>query len=634
MKNIIKLKDFLKNNILTNLKINESQTKALYFVNTLNIEKNNYEKEVIVLEFKTLKSNKMELPFIPDDFYFKGDMIIFKVIKKDNTLFYSYNEDIEEIINIPFVVNDIAFSDEEFYFISEIQKFDSKTIIKCSKTGPFYENGKGIVGNSIVSLFKSSMDVKDISLITSLDMDIDQIDFDLKNNRIMFTAFDVKKLKAIKSNVYSYNILSQEIKLHTENNYRISYIKSMDKNKMIFTGVNLNERSRNDNQQLYLVDEAKGNVKRLGDYVDLSNENPSIVTDSVFSTSKPIKKYKDDFYYLRVNRDREMLYRINLNGEITEIDTGLKVINSYEVVDNGILLIGLNDLKLHELYFYSNGNLKQISNYNKWLEEYKLSKPEKLNFDYEDIEFDGYVFKPISFDENKNYPAVLIIHGGPKMIYSDVYSHDVQLLCSKGYFVFYFNPMGSDGRGDEFANIRGSFGKKPFKQFMKFTDEVLKKYKSIDEKRLGVTGGSYGGYMTNYIIGHTKRFSAAVSERGISSMMTAFTSSDIGYKFIYEYMGNNDTPWSNMDAYIEESPITYADNVETPTLFIHGKDDYRCHYTESLNMYSALNYLGVDSKICLFDGEHHGLVVSGKPQSKERRYSEMIDWFDKYLKRG
>jgi len=277
MKNIIKLKDFLKNNILTNLKINKLQTMALYFVNTLNIEKNNYEKEVRVLELKTFKTNKIELPFIPNDFYFKGEMIIFKVIKNDSTSFYSYDKDIEEIINIPFVVNDIVFSDEKFYFTSEIQKYDSKAIVKCSETGPFYKNGKGIVGNSIISLFKSSMDVKDISLITSLDMDIDQIDFDLKNNRIMFTAFDVKKLKAIKSNVYSYNILSQEIKLHTENNYRISYIKSMNENKMIFTGVNLNKRSRNDNQQLYLVDEAKGNVKRLGDYVDLSNENPSFI---------------------------------------------------------------------------------------------------------------------------------------------------------------------------------------------------------------------------------------------------------------------------------------------------------------------------------------------------------------------
>ncbi|MEA1974494.1 MAG: hypothetical protein U9N10_02915, partial [Bacillota bacterium] len=332
MKNVIKLNDFLKNNILTNLKINESQTKALYFVNTLNIEKNSYEKEVMILELETFKHNKIEIPFIPNDFYFNGDMIIFKVIKNDNTSFFHYDVDIEEILNIPFVVNDIVFSDENFYFISEIQKYDLNTTIKCSETGPFYKNGKGIVGNSLISLFKSSMDVKDISLITPLDMDIDQIDFDLKNNRIMFTVFDVEKLKPVKSNVYTYNILTEEIKLHTENNYRISYIKSINENKMIFTGVDLNKRSRNDNQQLYIIDEVNGEVKRLGDYIDLSNENPSVVTDSVFSTTKPIKKYDNEFYYLRVKRDREMLYKINLNGEITEIDTGLKVINSYEVM--------------------------------------------------------------------------------------------------------------------------------------------------------------------------------------------------------------------------------------------------------------------------------------------------------------
>jgi dipeptidyl aminopeptidase/acylaminoacyl peptidase len=209
----------------------------------------------------------------------------------------------------------------------------------------------------------------------------------------------------------------------------------------------------------------------------------------------------------------------------------------------------------------------------------------------------------------------------------------MQLLSAKGYYVFYMNPRGSDGRGDDYSNIRGNFGKRPYDELMKFTSDVLNLYPAIDPNRLGVTGGSYGGYMTNYIITHTNKFQAAVSERGISNLMTAFTSSDIGHEYIYEYMGNHDTPWNNKKKYIENSPIYQVDRVKTPTLFIHGEKDYRCNYTESLNMFNALNYHGVPTKFCLFTDESHSLVVKGRPNNKYKRYKELVNWFNMHLKR-
>lgn len=632
----IQLDDFLKNHILTNLKINEEQTSVLYFDNTLDIKTNLYKKNVMLLNVDNLITENLKLPFEPNDFIYNGDLIYFKVIEEDKTTFYSYeieNGVIDKKVKIPFEVKEVSFSESNIYFTASIQKFDSSNEIKSSVRVPFYEEGKGIIGNSVTGLFKSSDDGKIIELITSLDMDIDQVDFDFENNRIMFTAFKTELLKPIVSDVFSYDIITEDLKIYTNGNYRISYIQSMTKNNMIFTGVDLHKQSRNDNQQIYIIDEMNSTFKQLGERIDKSNENQSVITDSVFSDSKPINKFKDEFYYIRTLRDKEMLYKIDLNGTVTEIKTGLKVISSYQILDKGILIVGLKDYNLHEIYLYINDELKQISHFNEWIDENIISKGEKISFVHDDIEIDGWVFPPVDIVENKTYPGVLMIHGGPKMIYSDVYVHDVQLLCSNGYYVFYSNPMGSDGRGDEFSNIRGKFGKLPYKQLMGFTEKVIELYTQLDEDSLGVIGGSYGGYMTNYIITRTNRFKAAVSERGISNLFTALTSSDIGHKFIYEYMGKDVTPWTNIKAYLDESPIMRADNITTPTLFLHGKNDYRCNYTESLNMYSALNYLGVETKFCIFENENHALAVRGKPNSKKQRYEEILKWFNKYLKK-
>jgi dipeptidyl aminopeptidase/acylaminoacyl peptidase len=219
------------------------------------------------------------------------------------------------------------------------------------------------------------------------------------------------------------------------------------------------------------------------------------------------------------------------------------------------------------------------------------------------------------------------------MVYSDVFAFDIQLLCAKGHYVLCANPMGSDGRGDAFADIRGQFCEVPYEQLMAFVDEVLDTFTEIDENALGVTGGSYGGYMTNHIITRTDRFRAAVSERGISNMLSALTASDIGFAYVAEYAGQTDL-WSRPQVLLDMSPVLSAGAVKTPTLFNHGKEDFRCHYTESLNMYSALVQQGVPARLCLYEGENHSLVTRGRPKAKLTRYQELTRWFDRYLKRG
>ena len=168
-----------------------------------------------------------------------------------------------------------------------------------------------------------------------------------------------------------------------------------------------------------------------------------------------------------------------------------------------------------------------------------------------------------------------------------------------------------------------------YDDLMKFTDVVLEKY-PIKADRVGVTGGSYGGYMTNWIIGHTDRFRCAASQRSIANWISKFGTTDIGYYFNADQ--NASTPWINQEKLWWHSPMKYADKVKTPTLFIHSEEDYRCWLAEGIQMFTALKYHGVEARLCMFRGENHELSRSGKPKHRVRRLEEMTNWFEKYLK--
>ena len=261
----------------------------------------------------------------------------------------------------------------------------------------------------------------------------------------------------------------------------------------------------------------------------------------------------------------------------------------------------------------------------------ELSRPERINVETAPgVTIEGWILKPVDFEDGKKYPAILDIHGGPKTVYGEVFYHEMQYWANHGYAVFFCNPRGSDGRGNEFADIRGKYGTIDYDDLMKFTDAVLKKYSFIDKDRVGVTGGSYGGFMTNWIIGHTDRFKAAASQRSISNWISKFCTTDIGYYFVEDQ--NGATPWNNMEKLWDHSPLKYADKAKTPTLFIHSEQDYRCYLAEGIQMFTALKYHGVDARLCMFRGENHELSRGGKPKHRMRRLKEMTDWFDKYLK--
>lgn len=347
---------------------------------------------------------------------------------------------------------------------------------------------------------------------------------------------------------------------------------------------------------------------------------------------------KDKLYYVTTRRNAGHLYALDFSNEEAQdipLFTEEGSVDCFDVKTDGseILMVAMVGPKLQELYrIDAKGRCKQITHFNdKALKGKYVAVPEKLTIMSEGTEIDGWVLKPFDYDENKTYPAIFDIHGGPKTVYGEVFYHEMQYWASEGYFVFFCNPTGSDGRGNEFADIRGKYGTIDYKNLMDFADAVLEKFPQIDKDRVGETGGSYGGFMTNWIVGHTDRFACAATQRSISNWISFYGISDIGTHF-----GTDQTAgdiYENIDKMWEQSPLKYVDKVKTPLLFIHSDEDYRCPLSQGIQFYTALADRNQEVRMCVFHGENHELSRSGKPKHRIRRLVEITNWMDKYLKK-
>ncbi|MEW5873127.1 MAG: S9 family peptidase [Chloroflexota bacterium] len=242
----------------------------------------------------------------------------------------------------------------------------------------------------------------------------------------------------------------------------------------------------------------------------------------------------------------------------------------------------------------------------------------------------GWILKPPGFDPNRKYPSILEIHGGPLTQYGNFFMHEFYFLAAQGYVVHFTNPRGGRGYGEAHARaIWGSWGGADYADLMAWTDYVAQQ-PYIDEQRMGVTGGSYGGYMTVWIIGHTQRFKAAVTQRCVSNLISMWGSSD--YNWTFQLSLEAGAPFEDLQKFWEASPIRYIGNAKTPTLVIHSEKDLRCPIEQGEQVFVALKRLGVDTEMVRFPDEFHGLSRTGRTDRRIVRLNHIVRWFDKYLK--
>jgi dipeptidyl aminopeptidase/acylaminoacyl peptidase len=260
----------------------------------------------------------------------------------------------------------------------------------------------------------------------------------------------------------------------------------------------------------------------------------------------------------------------------------------------------------------------------------RLAMPQKFQFESGGAEIDAWLLAPPDRPHDRRCPAVLFTGGGPGGMRAANFLFEHQVLAAAGYAVLFCNAHGCQAYGEEFCTaILGAWGGRDFDDNMRCLDVALEKFDFIDPQRLAIAGGSYGGYLVNWALGHTERFRTAVADRSVFNRFSSYGTSDIGHLREFEFDGG--PPWVTPDAYLRHSPFVHIGAARTPTLVIHSAQDLRCPVEQGEQLYLALRWLGVPTELVRFPNEGHELSRSGRPWHRVFRLDRYLDWFARYL---
>ncbi|WP_297466483.1 S9 family peptidase [Thermococcus sp.] len=318
------------------------------------------------------------------------------------------------------------------------------------------------------------------------------------------------------------------------------------------------------------------------------------------------------------------------DGRAERVVVGDHWIYGLDTSNGKALLLIMTATRIGELYLYD-GELKQITDYNGPIfERLRTFEPRHFRFKSKDLEIDGWYLKP-ELEEGEKAPVIVFVHGGPKGMYGHRFVYEMQLMASKGYYVVFVNPRGSDGYNEDFAlRVLERTGLEDFQDILNGVEEFFKLEPQADKERVGITGISYGGFMTNWALTQSDLFKAGISENGISYWLTSYAFSDIGLWYDVEVIGPN--PLEN-DNYRKLSPLFYAKNVKAPILLIHSLEDYRCPLDQSLMFYNVLRDMGKEAYIAVFKRGAHGHSIRGSPKHRSKRYKLFVEFFERKLKK-
>ncbi len=632
-----KLKDILDYEFLSDLEISKDGSKLAYKKTIANYDDNKYDTDLWV--YDTNKENTYPITdnkSISTYTFDKDSNIIYKAKsndKKDSFYIYDGYGIGKKAFDFDLDVKNIKWLEDELYLIHASDKKDEKTKKKEEEnkyfekldTLPFWFNGQGYLKKEKSAYYFYNAAENNLEKIvdSKFPSEIYQLTLNDDNNKALLIKanYDDNNVAETRENLVLFDIKTKTEKVLTENKFSF-YTAEFLADKIIFVGTDMKKGGINEDSFIYTCD-FDGNYEKItNDDFDMSFGN-SLGTDARFGGAKSFYKANDRLYFVVTEKETTKLYSIDINGDLKlEIDDEVE---DFAINNNEIYYLSMDRDTLSQL---KKKDEDKILVENKI--ESKVGEIENFEFESNGDTLTGFVVLPPKFNKNKKYPTLLSIHGGPKTEFGDIFHHEHQMFASNDYIVIYTNPHGASGNGVKFSDIRGKYGDIDYKDLMTFVDEAIKKYPQIDTENLGVYGGSYGGFMTNWIIGHNDRFKAACSQRSISNWTSFYGVSDIGYYFGSDQTNSN--PWDSLDKMWDQSPIKYADKATTPTLFIHSDEDYRCPLEQGLQIYTKLKLNGVDTKMYVFHGENHELSRSGKPHGRIKRLKEIKKWFDGHLK--
>ncbi len=655
----IGLKKFLDYRYLGNLQVSPQESNYAFLVSKAEQEKNEYHHTLYTGDH-TRVSKLINLKKNQDFLYLNEHRLLLnyqrtKREEKDlketfKQSFYTYDlheGKLEKAFTLPFSAKLeerlseskillSTFMQEEDHVLYEGGEKIRKTHLKNKKEAaafeeieelPYYFNGMDFIANKHRQLFVFDIKTEDIKRLFSKDFSFGAYALSEDKKTLYYTGKEWQNVATTTSKIYACDIESGEHRtLYDKLDYNIAHIFEL-KGKVFAIAKDMEDYGLNQNPDFFLVENGEMKLHaKFGQSV-----GNTVGTDCRLMGSKSSFVKGDAFYFTATIDDHGEIYRMNVDGTIKQVFEMPGSIDGFVKLGEAAIMVGMKGQRLQEIYRFDfeKSRLKMLSRINaRVLSDHYVAKPQTILVQKENHEVKGFVLLPKHYDPTKKYPAILNIHGGPKTVYGQIFVHEMQFWANEGYVVLFANPRGSDGKGDEFADIRGRYGTIDYDDLMDFADQALEHYPAIDSKRIYVTGGSYGGFMTNWMVTQTDRFKAAATQRSISNWLSFYGTSDIGNHFATDQTDGH--PIADREKLYEQSPIKYAMNVKTPLLLIHSDKDHRCPMEQAQQFYAILKTNGVDSRLVWFKGENHELSRAGKPQARVKRLEEITNWFKKY----
>lgn len=660
----LELNKFLDYRYLSNIAYSPDGEKEAFIVSDAVVEENRYDHNIYIKQgtkIQPLTNSGKDSNFIWED----NDTLLFSSVRLEEdkkrlesleelSVFYRISTtggEAQVAFRIPLTVTKIQQVKKGTYILGVSYDLNTSHMHTLSREGrtklleekkenqdyevmdeiPFYLNGAGYSNKKRTHLYLYEEGTDTLTSLVGGYFDVGYFELNQDKTKLLIVGNEYQDKSLRTDGIYTLDLSSKKLETVLQGDLYSVHLAVYFGDGILFAGSDMKDHGINENPNFYQLNMRTKEVALFKEY-DLSIGS-SVGSDARLLGGKSFCVEDQVFYFSTTVRNASHIKALHFDGSITDLVTKEGSVDCFTVHQGNIALIGLYENQLQEIYETTVGEkvLKKVSSFNEEvLKDTYIADYNKITFLRDGIELDGWVLEPKDYDPNKKYPAILDIHGGPKTVYGEVFYHEMQVWANQGYFVFFMNPRGSDGRGNEFLDIFGKYGTIDYEDIMTFTDRVLEKYPQIDEARVGVTGGSYGGFMTNWIIGHTKRFKCAATQRSISNWISFTNTSDIGTYFGPDQIQGD--VWESPEKLWWHSPIKYADQVKTPTLFIHSNEDYRCPLEQGIQLFTALRNFGVESKFVMFKGENHELSRSGKPRHRIRRLTEITKWMDQYLK--
>lgn len=392
-----------------------------------------------------------------------------------------------------------------------------------------------------------------------------------------------------------------------------------------------------DNVKLYLMPAAGGEPHLLAPDFDRPFAHLGL-SDLAPGANLPLVWAKDGqsiFAPASIDGTVQMV-QVHMDGQVQQVTMGDQVVTAFSLSatqDRVALAISTHtspsDIYLAELA----ADPTRLTNVNReLLAELELVEPERYYFQAEGgPQADGWVMKPIGFAEGQQYPAIVEVHGGPMMMYSCSFFFEFQLMAAQGYAVIFTNPRGSQGYGEGFCKaIQYEWGNLDYADVLAGVDSALEQNPWIDSERVAIGGGSYGGYMTAWAVGHTNRFKAAICSRPVVYWAGEVGTTDGGWLWMRRAKGVR--PWNDDSWYKQQSPWTYVENIETPMLLEVQEGDLRCPIEQGQMLYTAVKFLNkAPIRFVRYPNEFHGMSRNGQPWHRLHRLDQIVQWLEKYL---